>query len=45
MDGGSRLQKVQRLARHSDLELTQQIHPEWEMLVERKWRAAERSAW
>ena len=44
MDDENRPQDVQRLARHSDLKLTQQVYTDWEMLAGREWRAAERLA-
>jgi integrase len=44
MDDENRPQDVQRLARHSDLKLTQQVYTDWEMLAGREWAAAERLA-
>ncbi|MEZ6006499.1 MAG: hypothetical protein R3F05_01845 [Planctomycetota bacterium] len=44
MDPESRPQDVQRLARHSDLKLTQQVYTDWEMLAGREWAAADRLA-
>ena len=44
MDPENRPQDVQRLARHSDLKLTQKVYTDWEMLAGREWRAAKRLA-
>ena len=44
MDDENRPQDIQRLARHSDLKLTQQVYTDWEMLAGREWAAAERLA-
>ena len=44
MDPENRPQDVQRLARHSDIKLTQRVYTEWEMLAGREWRSAERLA-
>jgi integrase len=44
MDPENRPQDVQRLARHSDLKLTQKVYTDWEMLAGREWRSAKRLA-
>jgi len=44
MDPENRPQDVQRLARHSDIKLTQKVYTEWEMLAGREWRSAKRLA-
>lgn len=44
MDPVNQPQDVQRLARHSDLKLTQQVYTDWEMLAGREWAAAKRLA-